>query len=131
MSIVRLIDSIITFCIPFADFAVRPGPRLFHVRTFSRRRSLPTGVVNVAKVITIFLCFLPLMLLKQKEGRRTCGSEDSLIDVNQACFRKSVSSFTHLKINVSVLIHVECSEDVIAELLSVPGREEHLVPVCR
>lgn len=25
------------------------------------------------------------MLLKQKEGRRTCGSEDSLIDVNQAC----------------------------------------------
>lgn len=69
------------------------------------------------------------MLFKQKEGRRTCGSEDSLIDVNQACSRKSVSNFTHLKINVSVLIHVECSEDVIAELLGVPGREEHLVPV--
>lgn len=69
------------------------------------------------------------MLSKQRERRRTCGSEDSLIDVNQACFRKSESSFTHLKINVSVLIHVECSEDVIAELLGVPGREEHLVPV--
>lgn len=37
---------------------------------------------------------------------------------------------THLKINVSVFIHVKCSENVIAKLLSVARRKEHLVHIC-
>lgn len=35
----------------------------------------------------------------------------------------------HLKINVSVFVHVESSEDVIAKLLGIPRWEEHLVHI--
>lgn len=35
----------------------------------------------------------------------------------------------YLEINVSVLVHVECTENVIAEFHCVPGWEKHLVHV--
>lgn len=128
MSIVRLIDSIITFSVFRSPTS--PRPRNFSTcALFSRRRSSPNRSRKCSEGYYHFLCFLSINASQTKEeGRRTCGSEDSLIDVNQTRFGRSESSFTHLKINVSVLIHVECSEDVIAELLGVPGREEHLVP---
>ena len=40
-----------------------------------------------------------------------------------------VSSIAHLKVDVPVLVHVEGAEHVVAELLRVAGREEHLVHV--
>ena len=37
--------------------------------------------------------------------------------------------WTHLEVDVTVLVHVERPEHVVAELLGVAGREEHLVHV--
>lgn len=36
---------------------------------------------------------------------------------------------THLKIDVAVLVHVECAEHVVAEFFRVAGREEHFIHV--
>lgn len=35
----------------------------------------------------------------------------------------------HLKIDVAILVHVECAENMVAEFLRVAGREEHFVHV--
>ena len=36
---------------------------------------------------------------------------------------------SYLEVDIAVLIHVECAEHVVAELLGVPRREEHFVHV--
>lgn len=42
---------------------------------------------------------------------------------------KEVPKVTHFEVDISVLIHVKSSENVIAELFRVAGGEEHLVHV--
>lgn len=35
----------------------------------------------------------------------------------------------YLKIDITVLVHIECPEDVVTELLRIAGWEEHFVHV--
>lgn len=109
--------------------------------TIASRNSLFIGsrVVNEGKLINI-LSFTRRPFKHQSE--RTCLWTDSTRFIREVPAVMTSMSFpqlrfihvflnhlTHLKINVSIFIHVECSEDVIAKLFGVPGWEEHLVHI--
>ena len=59
-----------------------------------------------------------------KNLNNTSETDVAVLHCSTVFFKEQLS---HLKVNSSTFVSIKCPEDVLAELVGVPGGEEHLV----